>query len=321
MERGAFFLLSGEGGGLPQAELRALLDLYPPDRPPVEYGRLVVTGPLATISPILLHTQPLPRQELSWAIEALKQVAGPQRYAVRFHDLVGGEDRRAVEAEAGALVGRVRPDWRVSLNAPSLEIHLLRVAAGYFVGYSPPLPPKGWHQRRPRARPFFHPSALRPKLARALVNLARVQEGEYLLDPFCGTGAILIEAGLIGVRPIGVDLARRMCRGAALNLAHYCVPGDILQADALASPVREFQGVATDIPYGRASSTLGRSETAILEGFISYLADSLPKGRFSVILHSHNTPIPKGPKLMVVEEHTIYTHRSLTRIISVLKRV
>ena len=51
-----------------------------------------------------------------------------------------------------------------------------------------------WVIRRPRARPFFHPAAIFPKLSRALVNLSRVGAGEVFLDPFCGTGSLLLEA-------------------------------------------------------------------------------------------------------------------------------
>jgi tRNA G10 N-methylase Trm11 len=37
---------------------------------------------------------------------------------------------------------------------------------------------------------------LPPKLARMMVNLAQVKEGETLLDPFCGSGTVLMEAAL-----------------------------------------------------------------------------------------------------------------------------
>ncbi len=46
--------------------------------------------------------------------------------------------------------------------------------------------------RKVTHRPFSLPISLHPKLARALVNLARVPMGGVLLDPFCGTGGILL---------------------------------------------------------------------------------------------------------------------------------
>jgi len=57
----------------------------------------------------------------------------------------------------------------------------------------------GFGKRKPHMRPGFHPSSLNPKLARAFVNLTGIRKGT-IVDMFCGTGGILIEAGLI--RPI-----------------------------------------------------------------------------------------------------------------------
>jgi tRNA G10 N-methylase Trm11 len=47
------------------------------------------------------------------------------------------------------------------------------------------------------------------RLARTLVNIASLQRGETLLDPFCGSGTILGEAILLGINCIGIDLNPR----------------------------------------------------------------------------------------------------------------
>jgi tRNA G10 N-methylase Trm11 len=44
-----------------------------------------------------------------------------------------------------------------------------------------------------------------PKLAQVMINLAKVKEGQTILDPFCGTGTILQEALLNDYRAIGSD--------------------------------------------------------------------------------------------------------------------
>lgn len=60
---------------------------------------------------------------------------------------------------------------------------------------------------------------LPPKLARVMVNLAKVPAGGTLLDPFCGSGTILTEAVLSGVREVcGVDLAQKAVTEAQKNL-------------------------------------------------------------------------------------------------------
>jgi tRNA G10 N-methylase Trm11 len=45
-----------------------------------------------------------------------------------------------------------------------------------------------------------------PQLAKALLNLADVPVGGRVLDPFCGSGTVLLEAQLNGYRAFGVDM-------------------------------------------------------------------------------------------------------------------
>ncbi len=72
---------------------------------------------------------------------------------------------------------------------------------------------KTFSERRPRKKPFFHPSAMPSKMARCMVNLAHGKAEALVLDPFCGTGTSLIEATYIGCRAVGVDAQRRMILG------------------------------------------------------------------------------------------------------------
>ena len=63
---------------------------------------------------------------------------------------------------------------------------------------------------------------LPPKLARSLVNLAigaKSPTDLTILDPFCGTGTVLMEAMLLGAHVIGTDLAPDSIHGAGNNLA------------------------------------------------------------------------------------------------------
>jgi|AntRauTorcE11897_2_1112592.scaffolds.fasta_scaffold00031_92 tRNA (guanine10-N2)-dimethyltransferase len=62
---------------------------------------------------------------------------------------------------------------------------------------------------------------LPPKLAQTLVNLSGVSStavGKTLLDPFCGTGVTLIEAGLMGFTLLGSDIEQRMIDYTEENL-------------------------------------------------------------------------------------------------------
>ena len=107
--------------------------------------------------------------------------------------------------------------------------------------------------RHPQRRPVFHPTSLKPRLARLLVNLSGLKPGQTLLDPFCGVGGILIEAGIMGINPTGVEFRERWARGAEENLNYYSVKASVVNADFLEWDGGSFDSIVTDLPYGRSS--------------------------------------------------------------------
>ena len=62
-----------------------------------------------------------------------------------------------------------------------------------------------FEERRAHLRPELSPISLDPRLARCLINLTGIEKG-IILDPFCGVGGILIEAGLMNLKPVGYDI-------------------------------------------------------------------------------------------------------------------
>lgn len=69
---------------------------------------------------------------------------------------------------------------------------------------------------RPKRDAFV--GMLPPKLAQIMLNLAQVQPGQRILDPFCGTGVVLQEAALAGCKVYGTDIAARMIDYSRENL-------------------------------------------------------------------------------------------------------
>jgi tRNA (guanine10-N2)-dimethyltransferase len=57
-----------------------------------------------------------------------------------------------------------------------------------------------------------------PRLARILVNLLSLPSGKKVLDPFCGTGTILMEALTLGMSVSGVDSNLERIGGTKKNL-------------------------------------------------------------------------------------------------------
>jgi tRNA G10 N-methylase Trm11 len=99
------------------------------------------------------------------------------------------------------------------------------------------------------AKPYRTTSSLPSRLARALVNLA-APSAKSILDPFCGTGSILLEAQAIGLASFGMDLNPKMVGMSRLNLEHFGYPAQVDWGDALDCP-RTADAVVTDLPYGR----------------------------------------------------------------------
>lgn len=60
---------------------------------------------------------------------------------------------------------------------------------------------------------------LPPKLARMMVNLSQARMDDILLDPFCGSGTVLQEATLLGIKKvIGSDISPKAVRDTKNNL-------------------------------------------------------------------------------------------------------
>ncbi len=185
--------------------------------------------------------------------------------------------------------------------------------------------PKPFVERRPRKKPFFHPSAMNSKLARCMVNLAHAKDNSFLLDPFCGTGTTIIEASIIGVHAIGVDVQRKMTEGAKRNLKHFGLEAEaIIVADARKLPLAQVDCVVTDPPYGRSATTLKTSTKAIVEGILSSANKLLDIGQRICIASPKTLGIKKvgialGYKHL--ESHFAYVHRTLTREVAVFEKM
>jgi putative methyltransferase (TIGR01177 family) len=315
-------MLSRESTGVPEAEARALVrDIDPAAEFQSPEGGLLIAETSADPA----------------AIEA--RVAFSRRVGLLVPDgrlgeehvslLKGGTYRVRVFGEGGeeeeaAIIDAIaeRVEGRVSLDSPDREVSAYVGEGGrtYLSITMPGSMRQGWATRRPRSRAFFHPSAIFPKLSRALVNLSGVQPGEAFLDPFCGTGSLLIEASIVGAEPVGIDLARKMVRGARRNSIKYGQPWlGLVRADSRRLPVREVGAVATDIPYGRASSAGGVRSSEILRSLVEGAPAVLAKGRKLVVMHPKSLEVEPGG-MRIEQELEIYIHRTLTRTITVMRR-
>jgi len=179
---------------------------------------------------------------------------------VRARDVRGltGVSTRAAERRlGGVLTDRGYP---VDLERPDQELRALFTEGVCALGWVEAETARDFAARRPTDRPFFQPGSMDPVLARALVNVAGAGPGATVVDPMCGTGGLLLEAGLVGARVLGVDAQWKMVRGAGENLRRYLDGGfATVRGDATRLPVCDgvADAVVFDAPYGKQSKVVG----------------------------------------------------------------
>jgi len=198
--------------------------------------------------------------------------------AVRARDVRSqtGVSTQAAERRLGSIL--VDRGFTVDLDNPDHELRVLfsdgevdgEHHAVCLIGWLAVESRRDFGERRPTDRPFFQPGSMDPLDARAFVNIAGAKPGARIVDPMCGTGGVLLEAGLVGSNVVGVDAQWKMTRGSQENL-DALLEGDteanIIHGDATALPLGDgcADGVVFDAPYGRQSK-IARHELADLVG-------------------------------------------------------
>lgn len=229
--------------------------------------------------------------------------------------------------ELQGIVGEIvkkETDSRVDLERPEIWIRGVATDGGIFLYVLDfQSDRKAFVARRPKTRPYFHPGVLDPKLSRAFVNLSRVRKGDIFLDPFCGTGGFLIEGALLGCHVFGMDLDLRMIPGAQRNLSYYGLEANLIHGDARNLPFITADGMATDPPYGRGTSTKGEDVRTILTRFFKEVHGVLKEGGYictAAPIELNPSELVKRAGLKLHEEHSMRVHKSLTRSIVVAER-
>ena len=340
-----FFLLSGEHEDLPVSELKAILEtegyaykvtekLDQVLRMEADPNCIEVLKRRAALTRICALELFTCEAKTSSVIKALslagldKALRENESFAVRVKHVkthASEIDGMMLEKELGELILRNMPNVRVKLKHPDKTLMGILSDRFIFGLKLAEIPATPFVQRRPRKRPFFHPSAMQAKLARCMVNLAQPKTGELVLDPFCGTGTTLIEATLVGCRALGLDVQRRMARGTLKNLTHFSIkPEGVVVADARSLPLKKVDCVVTDPPYGTSSTTLKRTTTQVIEEVLTAVYGLLKNGRRVCIAAPRKLNIVQvgtGLGYKHIESHFVYVHRSLTREVIVFEKV
>lgn len=194
---------------------------------------------------------------------------------------------------------------KVELDNPDITIYLIFTNEENFFGFSKRIKEKS----RPK-KIKNHPHELDWKLTRVMINLTGLKEGETVCDPFCGTGTTLLEAESMCIHAIGSDFDEKMCEISKDNLKVNGYKAKVFKSDfqELSKISEKFDGIVTDLPYGRASKASVKPEE-ILKKFFSIL----PKRKKIAIMYKKE--LGYNLKLKGLKKYQIYRHKSLTRTI------
>ncbi|MGN0177555.1 MAG: TIGR01177 family methyltransferase [Methanobrevibacter sp.] len=241
----------------------------------------------------------------------------------RFHTKI---DTVETERNAGSLILSNCDNIKVNLSKPKTLIRIVVFQNEFYIAIERfKLNKKHFEDSKPHKRPFFYPGSMSPKLARCMVNLSRVKKDQLLLDPFCGTGGILIEAGLIGCKVVGSDIYWKMKNGTSINLDYY----GITDYRTFNLDVRELKmyekvaAVVTDPPYGISTSTGDIEGDDIFKEFFKSIYNNMKDDAYLCMASPHYVdlePIASEAGFDIVEQYGIKMHRSLTRMISVIRK-
>jgi tRNA (guanine10-N2)-dimethyltransferase len=170
-----------------------------------------------------------------------------------------------------------------------------------------------------RYRPYFSPISIHPRIARSMVNLANCSPNDTVLDPFCGTGGILIEAADMEMEAKGIDLLEKMVVNSKGNLKHFGLEGKIEKGDVEESKNQSFEAIVTDPPYGIASSTGGEKISELLQRTMNIFTEAIENGK-RIVMAISNPELIQTTNFKKIYQFEWYIHKSLTRHILVLEK-
>ncbi len=224
----------------------------------------------------------------------------------------------AMEQRIGGIF--YRRGFHANLKNPQMRFRVILTEDKSVFGYIACSIDRGAYEvRKPHYKPFFYPGVLMPRMARALVNISKAED--YLLDPFCGTGGILVEAGLIGIKVLGGDVQRKLLLGAKMNLDYYNVDYSLMYQDACSLALRDesVEAAVTDPPYGRSAAIRADSLQHLLISSLCEIHRVLKKKKRAIFVSERPIDdLAEEAGFDLVESHLQRVHRSLTRRIYVL---
>ena len=204
-----------------------------------------------------------------------------ENFAVRVKRFNSQIDTVAYERKAGSLILEKCDNIKVKLNNPNSLVRLVAFEDVIYVAIEKyHLDKKHFEDIKPHKRPFFYP---------------------------------------------GSDVNWKMKNGTAINLEH-CGIKDYRTFHLDVRELKMYEKVAsvvTDPPYGISTSTGDIDGDDIFKEFFHSIYDNMADDAYLCMASPHYvdlTPMVDEVGFEIVEQYAIKMHRSLTRIITVIKK-
>ena len=316
-----FFELSGESADMPAAEAAKCIEAE-------TEGSILSRGPgyiiasfdekfLDSIANRIALTHSIGRYLGSYDpdnIEKISDIILPEgTFAIRakrFGGMMKDVDSQKLIIDIGKILSKHND---VNLKEPDVIVRMQMCDKVHLFIEERTIDRDALEKRKVSERPFFSPISLHPKFARTLINLTGAKVGDTLLDPFCGTGGIVIEAAEMGMKAIASDFDEEMILGCRENMEFYDLElkdFDVLDIDDIAERFGEVDIIATDPPYGRSTKTGGEEAMKIHSRAIASISKTLKSGGRAGIILPYNISSNDMRIEGVFEQHV---HGSLSR--------
>ncbi len=242
----------------------------------------------------------------------------------KFFVRVSGRSKKETEYFENEIGKLLNGYGRISFKNPDFVIRSIYIDKWYLCILKYERNKKELESRRAPLRPFFSPVSLHPKYAKYLINTSYTKPGDIILDPFCGTGGILIEAALMKRKIIGNDSSLNMIMGTKLNLKYFDIKDyEIYNCDISDLDInKKVNAIVTDMPYGRSSGIDNHEINELYkEAFKKFNDVLIENGKCSIIINDKNFLRYADDYFDIIKIAPVYQHKSLIRQFIILNKI
>jgi tRNA (guanine10-N2)-dimethyltransferase len=227
-----------------------------------------------------------------------------------FYENINGD----IKKQINDLVWDCLTNPIVKMKDPDNEIYFIKIKNQIYCCIKTWENKDDFDSRLPHKRIGLRPISLKPRFARALVNLTGCKKGT-IVDPMTGTSGVLIEALLCGLKAEGYDINEVFLRISEVNLQLYGSDYIIGLKDFF-SINKKIPYIVTDLPYGKNTKSV---DFDFYKKVVDKLEQILTKRAIVIFPSTINIKeLIRKSNLKLIKTFTIFVHNSMSRVVCVI---